>query len=92
MRLKDGRLVCLLRTHVDPSGDAKNMVMAISEYNDFSWTPARWLNIWGYAAEGVTWDVDQAIGYSCTVAASDGALFTVFYGQDRDGVTCIQGT
>ena len=31
LRLKDGRLVCFLRTHVNPSGDAKNMVMVVSE-------------------------------------------------------------
>lgn len=53
--------------------------------------------------EGATWGIDQAIcirgglpnkdlGYPSTVVCSDGALFTVYYGQDRDGVTCIQGT
>ncbi len=51
LRLKDGRLVCLLRTHVNPSGDAKNMVMVTSEDDGFSWTPPKWTNIWGYPAE-----------------------------------------
>jgi len=51
LRLKDGRLVCFLRTHVNPSGDAKNMVMVVSEDDGFSWTPPKWLNIWGYPAE-----------------------------------------
>jgi sialidase-1 len=51
LRLKDGRLVCFLRTHVNPSGDAKNMVMVTSEDDGFSWTPPRWTNIWGYPAE-----------------------------------------
>lgn len=52
---------------------------------------------------GETWDVDRTIriraglpnkdlGYPCTVLDGDGALFTVHYGQDRDGVTCIMGT
>jgi hypothetical protein len=51
LRLKDGRLVCFMRTHVGPSGDAKNMVMTISEDDGFSWTPPKWTNIWGYPAE-----------------------------------------
>lgn len=51
LRLRDGRLVCFLRTHVNPSGDAKNMVMVVSEDDGFSWTPPKWTNIWGYPAE-----------------------------------------
>ncbi|WP_162946669.1 sialidase family protein [Ruegeria sp. EL01] len=51
LRLKDGRLVCFMRTHVNPSGDAKNMVMTISEDDGFSWTPPKWTNIWGYPPE-----------------------------------------
>lgn len=51
LRLKDGRLVCFLRTHVNPSGDAKNLVMVVSEDDGFSWTPPKWTNIWGYPAE-----------------------------------------
>ncbi len=52
---------------------------------------------------GATWDVDREVcirgdlpnkdlGYPGTVAANDGALFTVYYAQDENGVTCIQGT
>ncbi len=51
LRLKDGRLVCFMRTHVNPSGDAKNMVLVVSDDNGFSWTPPKWTNIWGYPAE-----------------------------------------
>ena len=51
VRLDDGRLVCFMRTHVNPSGDAKNMVMTISEDDGFSWTPPKWTNIWGYPPE-----------------------------------------
>jgi sialidase-1 len=51
VRLADGRLVCFMRTHVNPSGDAKNMVMVVSEDDGFSWTPPRWTNIWGYPPE-----------------------------------------
>ena len=53
LRLKDGRLVCFLRTHVNPSGDAKNMVMVVSEDDGFTWSPPKWLNIWGYPAEAI---------------------------------------
>jgi hypothetical protein len=52
---------------------------------------------------GETWDVDRTIrirgglpnkdlGYPCTLLDSDGSLFSVYYGQDSDGVTCIWGT
>jgi sialidase-1 len=51
LRLKDGRLVCTMRTHVNPSGDAKNMVVVVSEDDGFSWTPPKWTNIWGYPSE-----------------------------------------
>lgn len=51
LRLKDGRLVCFLRTHVNPSSDAKNLAMVVSEDNGFSWTLPKWTNIWGYPAE-----------------------------------------
>jgi BNR repeat protein len=52
---------------------------------------------------GESWDVERTIrirgglpnkdlGYPCTILDSDGSLFTVYYGQDGDGVTCIWGT
>jgi sialidase-1 len=53
LRLKDGRLVCFLRTHVNPSGDAKNMVMVLSDDQGFTWSQPKWLNIWGYPAEAI---------------------------------------
>jgi hypothetical protein len=53
LRLKDGRLVSHMRTHVNPSGDAKNLVMSISEDDGFSWTPPKWTNIWGYPPETI---------------------------------------
>lgn len=51
LRLRDGRMVCFMRTHVNPSSDAKNLVMVVSEDEGFSWTPPKWTNIWGYPAE-----------------------------------------
>ncbi len=53
LRLKDGRLVSHMRTHVNPSGDAKNLVMTVSEDDGFSWTPPKWTNIWGYPPETI---------------------------------------
>jgi hypothetical protein len=52
---------------------------------------------------GETWDTDRTIrirgdlpnkdlGYPCTLLDADGSLFTVYYGQDGDGVTCIMAT
>ncbi len=52
---------------------------------------------------GDTWDVERTIrirgglpnkdlGYPCTILDGGGSLFTVYYGQDGDGVTCIWGT
>jgi hypothetical protein len=52
---------------------------------------------------GETWDLDNSIrirgglpnkdlGYPCTILDGEGGLFTVYYGQDGDGVTCIQAT
>jgi hypothetical protein len=51
LRLRDGRLVSTMRTHVNPSGDAKAMVVVVSEDDGFSWTPPKWTNIWGYPSE-----------------------------------------
>lgn len=54
LRLKDGRMICFLRTHVNPSSDAKNLAIVISEDNGFSWTLPKWTSIWGYPAELIT--------------------------------------
>ena len=35
---------------------------------------------------------NRDLGYPCTVMAKDGSLFTVYYGQESDGVTCIMAT
>jgi len=54
LRLADGRLVCFLRTHINPTQDAKNMAMVISEDDGFSWTPPKFTNIWGYPFDLIT--------------------------------------
>ena len=54
LRLADGRLVCFLRTHINPSQHAKNMAMVISEDDGFSWTLPKFTNIWGYPFDLIT--------------------------------------
>jgi sialidase-1 len=54
VRLADGRIVCMLRTHVNPSGDAKNMAIVVSDDDGFSWSRPKFTNIWGYPAEFAT--------------------------------------
>ena len=51
VRLQDGRLVCTMRTHVNPTSDARNMVVVVSDDDGFSWTPPKWTNIWGFPSE-----------------------------------------
>ena len=53
--------------------------------------------------QGKSWNVEQTwsirddlpnadLGYPSSVLTSDGRLFTVYYGQDEAGVTCIQAS
>ena len=53
LRLKDGKLVCFLRTHVNPSSDGKNMAVVYSDDDGFSWTPPKWTNLWGFPPEAI---------------------------------------
>ncbi|HEY2482382.1 MAG TPA: sialidase family protein [Caulobacteraceae bacterium] len=81
LRLADGRLVSFMRTHVNPSGDAKTMVFVVSEDDGFSWTGPKWTNIWGYPAE--------------TIALQDGR-YLMIYGYRRPpygvkGVVSVDG-
>ncbi len=56
VRLAEGTLVCMMRTHVNPSGDAKNMVMTVSHDDGFSWSSPQWTNVWGYPADIIALD------------------------------------
>ena len=53
--------------------------------------------------EGESWDIeneilirtdfpDRDVGYPTSIQLDDGRIFTVYYGKDTDGVTCIQGS
>jgi hypothetical protein len=52
---------------------------------------------------GASWDLDamavvrdglpsRNLGYPCSMLEADGSLFTVYYGEDAEGVTTIQST
>ncbi len=79
--LRDGRLLCTYGRRIAPFG----IHACLSEDG------------------GRTWDIDREIvirdnlpnanlGYPTTIEYAPGRLFACYYGQDRDGVTCIQGT
>ncbi len=76
--LPDGRILCVYGYRRPPYG----IRAVVSEDN------------------GQTWDVENVLvvrddlpngdlGYPSSVLRSDGTIYTVYYGQDQDGVTCI---
>ncbi len=79
--LRDGRLLCTYGRRIAPFG-----IRACLSKDG-----------------GRTWEIDQEIvirdnlpngdlGYPATIEYAPGRLFSCYYGQDLDGVTCIQGT
>ena len=79
--LQDGRLLCTYGRRIAPFG----IRACLSEDG------------------GRTWEIDQEIvirddlpnsdlGYPVTIEYAPGQLFICYYGQDFDGVTCIQGS
>ena len=44
-------MVCMMRTHSNPSSDAMNMALVVSEDDGYTWSPPKRTNIWGYPAE-----------------------------------------
>jgi len=79
--LRDGRLLCTYGRRTAPFG----IRACLSEDG------------------GRTWKIDQEIvirddlpnsdlGYPATIEYTPGRLFSCYYGQEPDGVTCIQGT
>ena len=79
--LLDGRLLCVYGVRRPPYG-----IQAVLSTD-----------------QGKTWEIDHPLilrddlpnrdlGYPSAVQAADGRIFVVYYGQDKDGVTCIQST
>ena len=81
LRLQDGRLLCVYGCRWAPFG-----IRACLSNDD-----------------GATWDIDNELvlrddfpngdlGYPTSVQRPDGSICTAYYGQDGDGVTCIQAS
>ncbi|MGH9245335.1 MAG: sialidase family protein [Acidimicrobiales bacterium] len=79
IRLLDGRLVMVWGRRQEPFG----IRAAISEDDGASWGP-----------EIVIRDkmANDNLGYPSVIEYQPGHLFVAYYGEGRDGVTCIQGT
>jgi len=78
LNLPDGRLLCVFGYRRKPYG-----IRAVISLDS-----------------GVSWDLEHVfllrddlpngdLGYPCSVLRSDGSVYTVYYGQDQDGVTGI---
>src|SRR5262249_30256118 len=81
LALPDGRLVCVVGYRYAPFG-----IRAVISGDN-----------------GHTWDTENALvlredlpnkdlGYPSSILTADGHIFTVYYGQDSEGVNCIQAT
>lgn len=81
LKLADGRILCSYGRRLDPYG----IRLCLSE------------------DQGRTWDIEREIivrddlpngnlGYPTTIEYEPGKLFVCYYGQDTDGVTCVQGS
>ncbi len=81
LSLPDGRILCTYGWRQPDFG----IRAAISADGGESWDVNRTIRIRG----GLP---NRDLGYPCTVMARDGSLFTVYYGQESDGVTCIMAT
>jgi BNR repeat-like domain len=81
LALPDGRILCTYGWRQPDYG----IRAAISADGGESWDTERTIRIRG----GLP---NRDLGYPCTVLDRDGSLFTVYYGQEKDGVTCIMAT
>jgi sialidase-1 len=79
VRLDDGRMLVVFGRRREPFG----VRGAVSEDEGETWGP-----------EFVIRDdlPNENLGYPSVIEYAPGKLFTVYYGEDRRGVTCIQGT
>lgn len=51
LRLRDGRIVCIMRSHIMPTKRPDNMYMAVSDDDGHTFSPVKRLNVWGYPAQ-----------------------------------------
>ncbi len=79
--LEDGRLLCSYGRRKEPFG----IRACISEDGGRSWKVEREIVIRHDLPNG-------DLGYPTTIEYEPGKLFCCYYGQEPDGVTCVQGT
>ena len=51
LRLRDGRIVCIMRSHIMPTKRPDNMYMAVSDDDGHTFAPLKRLNVWGYPTQ-----------------------------------------
>jgi hypothetical protein len=51
LRLHDGRIVVVMRSHIIPTKRPDNMYMAVSDDDGHTFGPTRRLSVWGYPAQ-----------------------------------------
>jgi hypothetical protein len=81
LSLPDGRILCTYGWRQPDFG----IRAVLSGDGGESWNIAQTIRIRG----GLP---NRDLGYPCTLLDDDGALFTVYYAQDDNGVTCIMAT
>ena len=79
--LDDGRLLCTYGRRIEPFG----VRAMLSEDGGRTWLSDDEIIIRDDLPNG-------DLGYPTTIEYEPGCLFVCYYGQDTDGVTCIQGT
>lgn len=81
LRLPDGAIICTFGHRRPDYG-----IRAVLSYDDGqTWDVANTLVIRGELR-------NNDLGYACTTIDSESLLFTVYYAQDEDEITCIQAT
>ena len=79
--LRDGRLLCTYGLRREPFG----IRMSLSEDRGRTWRTDREIVVRDDLPNG-------DLGYPTTIEYEPGRLFVCYYGQEPDGVTCVQGT
>ena len=79
--LEDGRLLCTYGRRKEPFG----IRMSLSEDGGHTWQTDREIIVRDDLPNG-------DLGYPTTIEYGPGQLFVCYYGQEPDGVTCVQGT
>ena len=81
LMLRDGRLLCTFGRRAAPFG----IRACLSEDGGRTWLMDEEIVIRDDLPNG-------DLGYPTTIEYDDGSLYCAYYGQELDGVTCVQGT